>query len=224
MLISCCMSCNLFAQDMLIGASETSHITVEWAMANLLRHPSKMEKLRAEMTASLGSKDLVVESDLGKLPYLHAVVQETLRLHPAVPVVTREVAADGVSLGGFPMPIGTCVLVNLWAIGRDPAVWPDQPDKFMPERFLDTRRRRTLSFWGSDFAYRPFGAGRRMCPGLDFSARLVVPLLLASMLHKIDWRLPEGMAAADVDLSDHCTLVLRLAKPLLAVPPPVSTT
>lgn len=109
--------CNLFVQDMLIGASETSCITVEWTMANLLRHPSKMHKLRAEIAASLGSKDFVEESDLGKLPYLHAVMKETLRLHPAVPVATREVAADGVSLGGFPMPIGTCVLVNLWAIG-----------------------------------------------------------------------------------------------------------
>ncbi|RLM74579.1 cytochrome P450 76M5-like [Panicum miliaceum] len=123
--------------DMFIGASETSNITAEWAMAHLLRRPDKMERLRAEIAASLGAKDFVEESDLGRLPYLHAVVKETLRLHPAVPVVTREVAADGgVSLGGFPVAAGTCVLVNLWAIGRDPAVWPDRPDAFVPERFL----------------------------------------------------------------------------------------
>ncbi|OEL38092.1 Cytochrome P450 76M5 [Dichanthelium oligosanthes] len=201
--------------DMFIGASETSNLTVEWATAHLLRHGDKMEKLRAEIAASLGSKDFVEEGDLGNLPYLHAVVKETLRLHPAVPVVTREVAADGVSLGGFPMATGTCILVNLWAIGRDPDVWPDQPEAFMPERFLGAGA--ALHFRGSDFAYRPFGAGRRMCPGLDFAARFV-PLVLASMLHKIEWTLPEGMVPEDVDLSEHCTLVLKLAKPLIAVP------
>ncbi|KAK3133498.1 hypothetical protein QOZ80_6AG0537320 [Eleusine coracana subsp. coracana] len=169
--------------DMFIGASETSNITVEWAMAHLLHHPKKMEKLRAEISTVLGSKDFVEESDLDKLPYLHAVVKETLRLHPAVPVVTREVSADGVSLGGFPMPLGTCVLVNLWAIGRDPTAW-HEPEEFKPERFLSADAE-ALHFRGSDFAYRPFGAGRRMCPGLDFAAKFV-PLVLASILHRID--------------------------------------
>ncbi|TVU09795.1 hypothetical protein EJB05_43291, partial [Eragrostis curvula] len=200
--------------DMFIGASETSNITVEWAMAHLLRLPNKMEKLCAEISSTLGSKDFVEESDLHKLPYLHAVVKETLRLHPAVPVVTREVSANGVSLGGFPVPVSTCVLINLWAIGRDEKVWPE-PEEFMPERFCGADRQ--FHFRGSDFAYRPFGAGRRMCPGLDFASRFV-PLVLASILHKIDWKLPDAMTPDDVDLTDHCTLVLRLAKPLNAVP------
>ncbi|KAL6900833.1 hypothetical protein ACP4OV_005509 [Aristida adscensionis] len=200
--------------DMFIGASETSNITVEWAMAHLLRHPDKMKKLQAEIATSIGSKEFIEESDLDKLPYLHAVVKETLRLHPAVPVVTREAAAEGVSLGGFPVPIGTCILVNLWAIGRDPTVW-SEPEEFMPERFLCTDRE--LHFRGSDFAYRPFGGGRRMCPGLDFAARFV-PLVLASIVHKIDWRLPERMVLQDIDLSERCTLVLALATPLIAVP------
>ncbi|KAF8697120.1 hypothetical protein HU200_036111 [Digitaria exilis] len=209
--------------DMFIGASETTNITVEWAMAHLLRHPAKMEKLRAEITAKVGPKDFVEEADIGDLPYLDAVVKETLRLHPAVPVATREVAMHGVSLGGFPMAIGTCVLINLWAIGRDPAAWPDQPEAFMPERFMaggGGAAAGALGFRGSDFAYRPFGAGRRMCPGLDFAARFV-PLVLASMLHRMEWRLPETegvMGKEDVDLSDHCTLVLKLARPLVAVP------
>ena len=187
-------------------------------MAHLLQRPDKMERLRAEIAESLGAKEFVEEGDLGSLPYLHAVVKETLRLHPAVPVVTREVAASGgVSLGGFPVAAGTCVLVNLWAIGRDPAAWPDRPEAFVPERFLGAGATGALHVRGPDFAYRPFGAGRRMCPGLDFAARFV-PLVLASMLHRIEWRLPEGMAPEDVDLSDHCTLVLKLAKPLVAVP------
>ncbi|KAF8668320.1 hypothetical protein HU200_052377 [Digitaria exilis] len=211
------------AKSQLTRSDITTNITVEWAMAHLLRHPAKMEKLRAEITAKLGPKDFVEEADIGDLPYLDAVVKETLRLHPAVPVATREVAADGVSLGGFPMAIGTCVLINLWAIGRDPAAWPDQPEVFMPERFMGGggAAAGALGFRGSsDFAYRPFGAGRRMCPGMDFAARFV-PLVLASMLHRMEWRLPEteGVIGTEgVELGDHCTLVLKLAKPLVAVP------
>jgi len=183
-------------------------------MALLLKHRDKMEKVKAELAASLGSKDFVEELDLDELPYLRAVVKETLRLQPPAPLLPRMVVADGVSLGGFSVPMGTCVLVNLWAIGRDPTAWP-RPEEFVPERFLGDE---AADFRGSmDFAYRPFGAGRRMCPGLDFATRLV-PLLLASILHKVEWRLPDGMAPEDVDLKDRYSMVLELAEPLRAVP------
>lgn len=206
---------------MFIAASDTSTVTVQWAMAQLLRHPEKMEKVNGELAMSLGSKDYVEESDLEKLPYLQAVVKETLRLHPAVPLIPREVVAkDGVSLGGlFHLPMETGVVVNLWAIGRDRAVWP-HPDEFMPERFLADKQA-IMQFQSKDgFAFRPFGAGRRICPGMDYTIRSV-PLLLASILHKIEWRLPEakgGMAAGAVDLNDRYGTVLNLATPLCAVP------
>ncbi|CAN6217591.1 unnamed protein product [Urochloa humidicola] len=202
-----------FFTDMFLATSNTSRITVEWAMALLLKHPDKMKEVQAELAANLGSKDFVEEHDLDKLPYLHAVVKETLRLQPPAPLIPRQVVVDGMSLGGFSVPIGTYVLVNLWAIGRDPAVWP-RPEEFVPERFLGEQ---AADFRGSDFAYKPFGAGRRMCPGLDFASRLV-PLLLASILHKIEWRLPGGMEPEDVDLKDRYSMVLELAKPLHAVP------
>lgn len=182
-------------------------------MAELLCHPDKMEKLQAEIAANLGSKEFVEECDLNKLPYLHAVVKETLRLHPAVPLAPRKVVADHVLLGGYHVPMGSCVLINLWAIGRDPTSW-SSPEDFIPERFLGAQ---ALHFRGSDFAYRPFGAGRRVCPGLDLAARFV-PLLLASILHDVHWTLPDGMAPNDIDLSDHCATVLELATPLRAVP------
>ncbi|OEL34955.1 Oryzalexin E synthase, partial [Dichanthelium oligosanthes] len=176
-------------QDIFLAGTDTSTITVEWAMARLLRHPDKLEKARAELTAGLGSKEFVEESDLVKLPYLHAVVKETMRLHPSLPVLPREVVKDGVSLGGFSIPKGTLILVNLWALGRDPTAWPE-PDEFMPERFLGDR---PVNFRGSDFTYIPFGAGRRVCAGMDMAARFV-PLVLASILHKIEWKLPDAMA------------------------------
>ncbi|KAL6642525.1 hypothetical protein ACP70R_020706 [Stipagrostis hirtigluma subsp. patula] len=209
-----------FLTDMFIAASDTSTVTVQRAMAQLLRHPEKMEKVRAELAERLGSNpnDIVKESDLDKLPYLQAVVKETLRLHPAVPLIPREVVADGVSLGGFPVPIGTGIVVNLWAIGRDPKAW-SQPEEFMPERFLDEKVVHSDSK-GFDFAYKPFGAGRRVCPGMDYTARSV-PLLLASLLHKTEWRLPDGMAPEDIDLSDRYGTVLDLATPLTAVPVPI---
>lgn len=199
---------------MFLATSNTSRITVEWAMALLLKHPDKMKKVQAELAASIRSKEFVEESELNKLPYLDAVVKETLRLQPPAPLLPRMVVVDGMSLGGFSVPIGTYVLVNLWAIGRDPAVWP-KPEEFLPERFLGNQ---AADFRGLDFAYKPFGAGRRMCPGLDFATRLV-PLLLASILHKIEWRLPGGMAPNKyVDLKDRYSMVLELAKPLNAVP------
>ncbi|CAD6260141.1 unnamed protein product [Miscanthus lutarioriparius] len=102
-----------FITDMFIAASDTSTVTVQWAMAELLRHPEKMKKVNAELAEKLGSKDFVTESDLSELPYLHAVVKETLRLHPAVPLIPREVVADDMSLGGFHVPKGTGVIVNL---------------------------------------------------------------------------------------------------------------
>ncbi|CAN6275451.1 unnamed protein product [Urochloa humidicola] len=201
-----------FLTDMFIAASDTSTNTVQWAMAQLLRHPEKMKKAAEELDAQLGAKDFVMESDLNKLPYLHAVVKETLRLHPAVPIIPREVVADDVSLGGFNVPKGTGVVVNLWAIGRDESVWPC-PEEFIPERFLPGKEMGN----DKDFVYRPFGAGRRVCPGMEYTARSV-PLLLASILHKIQWELLDGMAPEDMDLSDRYGTVLNLANPLHAVP------
>lgn len=98
-----------------------------------------MSKVRAELAASLGSKEFVHESDLNKLPYVHAVVKETLRLQPPAPLLPRKVSTDGMSLGGFAVPIGTDILINLWAIGRDATVWP-QPREFVhgPKGFWAT--------------------------------------------------------------------------------------
>ncbi|WVZ64883.1 hypothetical protein U9M48_014337 [Paspalum notatum var. saurae] len=203
-----------FFTDIFLASSNTSRITVEWAMALLLKHQDKMEKVQDELAENLGCKDFVEEHDLHKLPYLHAVIKETLRLQPPAPLLPRKVVTGDMSLGGFAVPVGTYVLVNLWAIGRDPAVWPD-PEVFLPERFLGDQ---AANFRGlDDFAYKPFGAGRRVCPGLDFATRLV-PLLLASLLHRVQWRLPSGMAPEDVDLRDRGSMVLELATPLQAVP------
>ncbi|KAM0826552.1 hypothetical protein ACQ4PT_068806 [Festuca glaucescens] len=210
-------SLNCFLQDLFISGAETNSITVEWTMAELLRQPAVMSKVRDELREALGSKRHPDESDIGKMPYLRAVVMETMRLHPASPLMMpHEAMADGAEVGGFAVSKGTKVIVNLWAIMRDPASWT-QPEEFVPERFLGA----DVDFRSKDQAeFMPFGAGRRACPGMPMATR-VVTLILASLLHTFEWRLPEGMQPCDVDIRDRFATSLKMVTPLKAVPVPL---
>lgn len=187
-------------------------------MAELLRHPAVMSKVRAELRDALGPKPHPDESDIGRLPYLRAVVMESMRLHPPSPMLMPHLAmADGAEVGGFAVPAGTKVIINLWAIMRDPASWAE-PEAFVPERFVGAS---DADFRGKDrFDFMPFGAGRRVCPGTPMATR-VVTLLLASMLHAFEWRLPEGMQPGDVDVRDRFGTSLNMVTPLKAVPVPL---
>lgn len=184
-------------------------------MAELLRHPPVMSKVRAELSDALGSKPYPDESDIGRLPYLRAVIMESMRLHPPSPLLMpHEAMADGAEIAGFPVAQGTKVIVNLWAIMRDPEMWPE-PTEFRPERFEGADQQ---DFRGKDrLEFMPFGAGRRACPGTPMATR-VVTLVLASMLHAFEWRLPEGMKPADVDVRDRFGTSLNMVTPLKAVP------
>jgi cytochrome P450 len=184
-------------------------------MAELLRNPSAMSKARAELKEKLGSKQ-VEETDISKLPYLQAIIKEVMRLHPAGPLLLpHKVAEAGIVIGEFTLPKDARVMINAWAIGRDAMAW-SEPDVFMPERFLVSK----VDFRGQDFDFIPFGSGRRLCPGLPLAVRSVM-LILASMLHEFEWRLPDGMSHNDVDLNDRCGATLALATPFHAVPVPV---
>ncbi|KAF8695087.1 hypothetical protein HU200_037696 [Digitaria exilis] len=207
-----------FLLDLFAAGTDTNAITVEWTMAELLRHPAVMSKVRAELRDALGSKPHPDESDTGRLPYLRAVVMESMRLHPPSPMLMPHLAmADGAEVGGFPVPAGTKVIINLWAIMRDPAVWTE-PEAFVPERFVGAT---DADFRGKDLLeFMPFGAGRRACPGTPMATR-VVTLLLASMLHAFEWRLPQGMQPGDVDVRDRFGTSLNMVTPLKAVPVPV---
>jgi len=199
----------------LAAGSDTITIAVEWAMAELLRNPSTMARVRVELDGAFGSKSTVEEPDAASLPYLQAVVKEAMRLHPVAPILLPHLAVeDGVEVGGYAVPKGSTVIFNVWAIMRDPGVW-ERPDEFLPERFLD--KAAGVEFRGKDFEFIPFGAGRRLCPGLPMAER-VVPHIVASLLHGFDWRLPEGVFAEQLDLSEKFTTVNVLAVPLRAVP------
>ncbi|KAG2584402.1 hypothetical protein PVAP13_6KG298700 [Panicum virgatum] len=171
--------------DVFIAGSDTIAITVEWAMAELLRDPTAMGKVRAEITGALGGKDAVEEPDAAGLPHLRAVMKEAMRLHPVAPILLPHRAAeDGVEIGGYAVPRGSTVIFNAWAIMRDPACW-ERPDEFRPERFLEEAAE--VEFRGKDLEFIPFGSGRRVCPGVPMAER-VVPLILASLLHAFEWR------------------------------------
>uniref|UniRef100_A0A453KK37 Uncharacterized protein n=1 Tax=Aegilops tauschii subsp. strangulata TaxID=200361 RepID=A0A453KK37_AEGTS len=204
-------------QDLFIAGTETNSLTVQWAMAELLRHPAVMSKVRAELQEVLGEKQYPDESDISRLSYLHAVLMESMRLHSPSPLlIPHHAMAEGAEVGGFVVPKGTTVIVNLWAIMRDPAVWT-QPEEFMPERFV----RADMDFRGKDrFEFMPFGVGRRACPGMPMATR-VVTLILASLLHRFEWRLPKGMQPCDVDVRDRYRMSLNMVTPIKAVPLPL---
>ncbi|TVU46939.1 hypothetical protein EJB05_06513, partial [Eragrostis curvula] len=199
--------------ELFITGGETVTVTVEWAMAELLKNPRTMAKVRAEIDGALGDKTTIDESDAASLPYLMAVEKEGMRLHPVAPVLVPHLAVeDGVEIGGYEVPKGSTVIFNVGATMRDPATW-DRPDEFVPERFLDTE----VDYRGKDFEFLPFGSGRRQCPGLPLAER-VVPHLLASLLHAFEWRLPDGMSPEQLDVSEKFTTANVLAVPLKAVP------
>ncbi|KHN29573.1 Cytochrome P450 76C2 [Glycine soja] len=186
--------------------------TVEWAMAELLHNPNIMSKAKAELENTIGKGNLVEASDIARLPYLQAIVKETFRLHPAVPLLPRKAEVD-LEMHGYTVPKGAQVLVNMWAIGRDPKLWDNNPSLFSPERFLGSE----IDFRGRSFELTPFGAGRRMCPGLPLAIRLLF-LMLGLLINSFDWMLEDGIKPEDMNMDEKFGLTLGKAQPVLAVP------
>ncbi|KAI8542236.1 hypothetical protein RHMOL_Rhmol08G0122800 [Rhododendron molle] len=201
--------------DIFAAGTDTTSSSVEWAMAELLRNPKTLEKAKAEIEQTIGKGKPIEETDIPQLPYLQAIVKESMRLHPPAPLLLPRTVETDVEVYGYTVPQGAQVLVNAWAIGRDPSVW-ENPTSFMPERFLDL----DVDVRGRDFELIPFGAGRRICPGLSLAVR-VVPLMLGSLINSFDWKLEGGMKPEDLDMDDEFGLTLQKAQPLRVVPFPV---
>jgi cytochrome P450 len=198
------------------GAQTTAN-TIEWAMTELIRNPEKMERVQAELEEVVGRERMVEESDAERLPYLGAVVKEVFRLHPPAPLLIPHRADNRCEIAGFVIPKHTQIIINVWAIGRDPSIWKE-PLKFIPERFIDKETSR-VDYRGQNFQLIPFGAGRRICVGLPLASRMV-HLLLASLLHSFEWALPQDMSADQVDMSERFGITLDKVVPLEAIPTP----
>jgi cytochrome P450 len=181
-------------------------------MAELMRNPDAMKKAQAELRGTLGGKPKVTEDDLAQMKYLKLVIKETLRLHPAAPLLLPRQARESCNILGYDVPKGTTVMVNAWAIGRDPRYW-DDPEEFKPERFESG----TIDFKGLDFEYIPFGAGRRICPGMAF-AQSNIELTLAALLYHFDWKLACGLEPSELDMTEDIGITVRKKEDLLLHP------
>uniref|UniRef100_J3MFU9 Uncharacterized protein n=2 Tax=Oryza brachyantha TaxID=4533 RepID=J3MFU9_ORYBR len=201
--------------DVFGGGSETPKTLLEWTIAELIRNPTVMAKATAEVRRAFAAAGTVSEEGgaLGELRYLRLVIRESLRLHPPVPLLLpRECRVHGLQVLGYDVPRGTQVLVNAWAIGRDERCWP-APEEFRPERFGDGEAAAGVDFRGADFELVPFGAGRRMCPGIAFA--------LAGLLFHFDWELAPGGGVAhpaELDMTEVFGVTARRKAPLLLRP------
>ncbi|KAH7850949.1 hypothetical protein Vadar_004958 [Vaccinium darrowii] len=184
-------------------------------MAELLRSPETLKKAKVELEQTIGKGKPIEESDIPQLPYLQAIVKETMRLHPPAPLLVPRTVETNVEVYGYTVPQGAQVLVNAWAIGHDPSVW-ENPTSFMPERFLDL----DIDVRGRDFELIPFGGGRRICPGLSLAIR-VIPLMLGSLINSFNWKLEGGIKPEELDMDDKFGLTLQKAQPLRVVPFPM---
>ncbi|GMY25108.1 iridoid oxidase [Fagus crenata] len=205
---------NLIVFEMFTAGTDTTTSTLEWAMAELLHNPEILKKVQAELRSTINPDKKLQENETENLPYLKAVIKETLRLHPPLPFLVPHMAMDSCKMLGYYIPKETQILVNVWAIGRDPKTW-DEPLVFNPERFLESNT--TVDYKGQHFEFIPFGSGRRICPAMPLVSR-VLPMALGSLLHSFDWVLADGLKPEEMDMTERMGITLRKAVPLKAIP------
>ncbi|KAK5844843.1 hypothetical protein PVK06_000984 [Gossypium arboreum] len=204
-------------KDIFAAGSETSATTVEWAMSELLKNPKLMKKAQNEVRRVFGENITSLnEEKIKELKFLRLIVKETLRLHPPALLILRQCRQNCVR-NGYEIAAKAKVLVNAWAIQRDPFYWKDA-EEFHPERFSEN----SMDFRGTNFEYIPFGAGRRICPGILFGI-LGIELPLASLLYHFDWKLPNGMKFEDLEMTESFGLTARRKDDLLLIPVPYCT-
>ncbi|KAH6557060.1 hypothetical protein KP509_1Z137700 [Ceratopteris richardii] len=204
--------------DLMSASVETTTTSIEWTIAELLRNPRHLNKLREELdmvSSSDPHHNCLEDPQLGNLKYLEAIVKESLRLHPPFSVDMRQMCGglkNGLKVGEYYFPAKTRLLTNLWAMARDTNVWGSSAGQFCPERFLVDEDSRDVR--GQHYELLPFGTGRRGCPGTNM-ALTVVPFVVANLVKAFDWEIPDG---AVLDLSEGAALTAPMAKPLIAVP------
>lgn len=183
-------------------------------MSELIKHPRVMKKLQQEVTEVGKGKPIISEEDLEEMKYLKAVVKEALRLHAPLPLLLARESREAVNLMGYDIPPKTQVVINAWAIARDPASWKES-DEFMPERFLNS----PVEYKGLHYEFLPFGAGRRGCPGLHFGI-VVLELILANIVYKFNFTLPNGVKDVDLDMTEANGVTVQRQNPLMVMASP----
>ncbi|KAG2306328.1 hypothetical protein Bca52824_026076 [Brassica carinata] len=202
-----------FFIELFIAGTDSMGQSTQWAMAELMNSPNILERLRKEIESVVGKTSLIQETDLPNLPYLQAVVKEVLRLHPPAPLFART-SREECRIRGFYIPENTTLLVNVYAVMRDPNSWED-PNEFKPERFLaslgtgeeDERREQAHK-------YIPFGSGRRGCPGANLTY-IFVGTAVGMMVQCFDWKIEGGQVKLEEAAGE---LNLTMAHPLRCTP------
>nr|BAM68819.1 putative cytochrome P450 monooxygenase CYP71AV1 [Artemisia chamaemelifolia] len=198
--------------DVFAAGTDTSSDTIEWAISELIKCPRAMEKVQAELRKGLNGKEKIHEEDIQELSYLNLVIKETLRLHPPLPLVLPRECRQPVNLAGYNIPNKTKLIVNVFAINRDPEYWKDA-ETFIPERFENS----SATVMGAEYEYLPFGAGRRMCPGAALGLANV-QLPLANILYHFNWKLPNGASYDQIDMTESFGATVKRKTELLLVP------
>ena len=198
-----------------MAGTETTSSVAEWVMSEVMRNPEVMAKTQAEVRHVFDSKGAQDhEGLLDELPYTRMVIKEAMRLHPVVPLLVPRLCRETCDIGGFVVEEGTRVMVNSWAISRNPEYWHDA-ESFFPERFEDSK----FDYKGSRFEYLPFGAGRRRCPGDTFGLA-ALELIVARLLYYFKWTLPNGMQRDEINMDVNIALSMRRKNPLYLVASP----
>ncbi|KAL5728398.1 hypothetical protein ACHQM5_001489 [Ranunculus cassubicifolius] len=198
--------------NMLTGGTESISTTLEWIMAELLTHPNVMNKLQNGVRRIVGTKGRIDEDDISQMDYVKCVIKESLRLHPPTALSLPRVSTTSTYIEGYHIPAKTRVIVNIWAICRDPKAW-DRPNEFIPERFANS----LVDYKGAHFEFIPFGAGRRICPGIAFSIASLESIL-TNLIYWFDWEYTSGANRMDVNKSERSGISVHLKHPLVLVP------
>ncbi|KAL0359996.1 UNVERIFIED_CONTAM: Trimethyltridecatetraene synthase [Sesamum radiatum] len=202
-------------QDLLAGGTDTSATTIEWAVHELLKHPHVIEKAKEELNRVIGRNRWVEENDFPNLPYIDAIIMESMRLHPLATFLAPHYAMEDCKVAGYDISKGTTILINTWSIGRDPNSW-DAPNEFSPERFVG----KEIDLTGSNFALLPFGSGRRRCPGYNLGLK-IVRTILANLLHGFNLKLIDGMSPKDICMEELYGLTTHPKNPLAIIIEPI---
>ncbi|KAG5053443.1 hypothetical protein JHK87_005641 [Glycine soja] len=198
--------------DIFSAGSETTSTTMEWAMSELVKNPRMMEKAQIEVRRVFDPKGYVDETSIHELKYLRSVIKETLRLHTPVPLLLPRECSERCEINGYEIPAKSKVIVNAWAIGRDPNYWIEA-EKFSPERFIDC----SIDYKGGEFQFIPFGAGRRICPGINLGI-VNVEFSLANLLFHFDWKMAPGNSPQELDMTESFGLSLKRKQDLQLIP------
>lgn len=203
---------------MIAAATDTSAVTNEWAMAEVIKHPRVLRKIQEELDTVVGPNRMVNESDLPHLNYLRCVVRETFRMHPAGPFLIPHESLRATTINGYYIPAKTRVFINTHGLGRNTKIW-DDVEVFRPERHWLANGTRVEISHGADFKILPFSAGKRKCPGAPLGVTLVL-MALARLFHCFDWAPPEGLRPEDINTTEVYGMTMPKAEPLMAIARP----